>query len=282
MPQCSEIGLMLSAAGDGELAPGDLREVAHHVEQCTACTGELSDYSKIGRELRAIAVAPSLEGFTKSVLDVIAKIVAVAVLALALHSGILRYGVAPIARSLPETVASRQTPPAAVRPSEVVDVQVDSAFVADTAYNSFSHTNGRTESGKLIVFKLPDGKTLHVMPRAIEGGMISMQVVSVRRRTAGDDGRDEAWERRHLCAGRREVRRGHAVHSDQPDDDDDRVAHSASVIEADHLPPATEPTSAIATRRADDAHQHDHLRDLRALWSAEFRNRLLDVRRMRP
>jgi hypothetical protein len=168
---------MLSAAGDGELAPGDLREVAHHVEQCSACTGELSDYSKIGRELRAITVAPSLEGFTKSVLDVIAKIVAVAVLALALHSGILRYGAAPIARSLPQTVAGPLTPPTAVRPAEVVDVQVDSAFVADTAYNSFSHTKGRTVSGKLLVFRLPDGKTLHVMPRAIAGGMISMQLV---------------------------------------------------------------------------------------------------------
>lgn len=178
MPACGEIGLMLSAAGDGELGPTDLREVAHHVERCPACTGELSDYSKIGRELRAIAVAPSLEGFTKSVLDVIAKLVAVAVLALALHSGILRYGAAPIAGSLPETVATGQTArPTAVRPAEVVNVQVDSAFVADTAYKSFSHTNGRTESGKLIVFKLPDGKTLHVMPRAIEGGMISMQVV---------------------------------------------------------------------------------------------------------
>ena len=53
---------------------------------CTTCTGELSDYSKIGRELRAIATTPSLEGFTKSVLNVIAKIAAVAMLAIALHT----------------------------------------------------------------------------------------------------------------------------------------------------------------------------------------------------
>jgi Putative zinc-finger len=169
---------MLSAAGDGELAPGDLREVAHHVERCPACTGELSDYSKIGHELRAIAVAPSLEGFTKSVLDVIAKIVAVALLVLALHSGILRTGIAPIARSIPETVASRQIPPpTAMAPAEVVDVEVDSAFVANPAFGSFSHIRGRTESGKMIVFTLPGGKILHVQPRAIEGGVIKMEVV---------------------------------------------------------------------------------------------------------
>jgi len=169
---------MLSAAGDGELAPGDLREVAHHVEQCPACTGELSDYSKIGHELRAIAVAPSLEGFTKSVLDVIAKLIAVAVLALALHSGILRLGITPIARSVPDTVASRPpTAPSGVRPAEVVDVQVDSAFVANPAFGSFSHTSGRTESGKMLVFALPGGKILHVQPRAIEGGAIKMAVV---------------------------------------------------------------------------------------------------------
>jgi Putative zinc-finger len=178
MPECGEIGLMLSAAGDGELAPGDLREVAHHVEQCASCTGELSDYSKIGHELRALTVMPSLEGFTKSVLDVIAKIVAVAVLVLALHSGIFRSGIAPIARSLPETVASKPpAPPIAVRPAEVVDVRVDSAFVANPAFGSFSHTSGRTESGKMIVFALPGGKILHVQPRAIKGGVIKMAVV---------------------------------------------------------------------------------------------------------
>ena len=153
MPECGEIGLMLSAAGDGELEPGDLREVAHHVEQCASCTGELSDYSKIGCELRAIANMPSLEGFTNKVLDVIAKLVAVA-------------------------VASRHpAPQTAFRPAEVVDVRVDSAFVANPAFGSFSHTSGRTESGKMIVFALPGGKILHVQPRAIKGGVIKMAVV---------------------------------------------------------------------------------------------------------
>lgn len=168
---------MLSAAGDGELEPRDLRKVARHVEGCAACTGELSDYSAIGRELRAIAVMPSLEGFAKSVLDVIAKVVAVALLAVALHAGILRLSVAHIAGSFPDTVASRPAPPATITPAKLVDVRVDSAFVANPAFGSFSHASGMTESGKMIVFTLPGGKVLHVQPRALEGGVIRMAVV---------------------------------------------------------------------------------------------------------
>lgn len=169
---------MLGAAGDGELEPRDLREVTHHLEQCSSCTGELSDYSKIGHELRAMTVMPSLEGFTKSVLDIIAKIVAVAILVVALQAGIVRTGIVNLVRPQPQTVASRQpAPPAAVAPIRLVDVQVDSAFIADATSGSFSHTNGRTQSGKMIVFSLPGGKTLHVQPRAIDGGMIAMEVV---------------------------------------------------------------------------------------------------------
>jgi hypothetical protein len=173
MPECSEIGLMLGAVGDGELEPNDLQEVAHHLTGCASCTGALSDYSTIGGELRKIAVKPSLEGFTKSVLDVIAKLVAVAMLAIALHSAIVGPNRLEISQSIPETVASKQ--PAA--PTRLVDVRVDSAFVADANSGSFSHTGGRTQSGKMIVFNLPGGKTLHVMPRAIAGNMIAMQVV---------------------------------------------------------------------------------------------------------
>ncbi len=164
---------MLGAVGDGELEPNDLQEVARHVELCASCTGELSDYSKIGRELRAIAVMPSLEGFTKSVLNVIAKLGAVAILLIALHSVIVGPASINVARSLPETVV--RTQPAT--PTRLVDVRVDSAFVADTNFGSFSRTDGRTQSGKMIVFNLPGGKTLHVMPRAIAGNMIAMQVV---------------------------------------------------------------------------------------------------------
>jgi hypothetical protein len=178
MPECSEIGLMLGAAGDGELEPRDLQEVAHHLVGCTTCTGELSDYSKIGRELRAIATTPSLEGFTKSVLNVIAKIAAVAMLAIALHAGIVRLRSVDIPRTLPATVASDSPATRTVLvPNKVLDVRVDSAFVADASSGSFSHTNGRTQSGKMIVFSLPGGKTLHVQARAIDGGMIAMDVV---------------------------------------------------------------------------------------------------------
>src|SRR5579863_9497152 len=125
MPECSQIGLMLSAASDGELEPSSLQEVTHHLTGCATCAVAQSDYSAIGNELRKIAVKPSLEGFTKSVLDVIAKIVAVAILLIALHSVIVR----PLnpARPLPATVAG--TPPLA--PARLVDVRVDSAFVAD-------------------------------------------------------------------------------------------------------------------------------------------------------
>jgi hypothetical protein len=177
MPECSEIGLMLGAAGDGELEPQNLREVVHHVEACASCTNALSDYRKIGTELRAIAVMPSLEGFTKSVLKIIEKVAVVAVIAIALHHALAGRHPAEIARSIPETVASRPAASSVIRSDRLVDVQVDSAFVSDSASGAFSHSNRCTRSGKLIVFTLPGGKTLHVMPRAIDGGMIAMQVV---------------------------------------------------------------------------------------------------------
>ena len=176
MAQCSEIGLMLSAAGDGELEPAAMQEVAHHLTGCAFCTGELTAYSAIGRELRATAAAPSLEGFTKSVLDVIAKLAIVAVLAIAIH-GVLFPSALQIAKAVPEAIASRPAASSLTRPASLVDVQVDSAFVADAASGSFSHTNGRTVSGKMIVFTLPGGKTLHVRPRAVVGNMIALEVV---------------------------------------------------------------------------------------------------------
>jgi hypothetical protein len=174
MPQCSEIGLMLGAAGDGELEPECMQEIAHHVTRCAACTGELSDYATIKRELKAIAVAPSLEGFTKSVLDLIATLVAVALFILVLRADAIRPNVATVVRPMPETVASTRAAPA---PIKVFDVRVDSAIVADEAAGTFTHTNATTQSGKMLVFRLPGGKTLHVQPRAIDGDMIRMEVV---------------------------------------------------------------------------------------------------------
>ncbi|MGA9725423.1 MAG: zf-HC2 domain-containing protein [Candidatus Binatus sp.] len=176
MPECNEISLMLGAAGDGELEPDDMQAVARHLTGCASCTIEQSDYSKIGRELRALAVMPSLEGFTKSVLDVIGKLVVIAIFAVALH-GIVGPSAIKVAQSRPATVVKRSAPAGVARSTSVVDVRVDSAFIADQSSGSFSHTNGRIESGKMLVFKLPGGKTLHVQPRAVDGDMIAMEVV---------------------------------------------------------------------------------------------------------
>lgn len=178
MPECSEIGLMLGAAGDGELEPDDMQEVARHLLRCASCTVAQSDYSRIGRELRAIAVIPSLEKFTKSVLDLIEKLAIVAIFALVLHGSGFGPSVLKIARSLPEDAAGRASGSSSVMGSpRMVDVQVDSAFVADTAFGTLNHTNGRIQSGKMIVFRLPGGRILHVQPRAIDGGKIAMEVV---------------------------------------------------------------------------------------------------------
>src|SRR5258708_25082907 len=117
MPECNEIGLMLSAAGDGELESNDLQQVEHHLTGCASCTGAVSDYSTIGSELRKIAVKPSLEGFTRSVLDVIAKLVAVAIVMIVLHSVIVGPGSVNVVRPLPQTVA--KVAPAA--PTRLVD-----------------------------------------------------------------------------------------------------------------------------------------------------------------
>ena len=178
MPECSEISLMLGAAGDGELEPTALQQVAHHLGRCAACTGELSDYSRIGRELKALAAKPPLEGFTKSVLDLIATLVAVAILAIALHGGIFSAKSTVVARSVPQIVASKPAVISGIaRPKSTVEVSVDSAFVVEAGSGAFSSMKGRTESGKMIVFSLPGGKTLHVRPRAIVGNMIAMEVV---------------------------------------------------------------------------------------------------------
>ena len=49
---------------------------------------------------------PSLEGFTKSVLDVIAKLVAVAMLAIALHTAIVGPNRRKYREAIPETRSS--------------------------------------------------------------------------------------------------------------------------------------------------------------------------------
>src|SRR5713101_2533542 len=132
MAECREIGMMLGAVWDGELEPDEMQEVAHHLVRCASCTVVLSDYSTIGRELRAIAIVPSLEGFTESVLNLIEKLLIVAIFAVALHGSTAGPGTVKIARSWPEAVASTHSASRSVMGSTSrVDVRVDSVFVAD-------------------------------------------------------------------------------------------------------------------------------------------------------
>lgn len=67
MAECGEIGLLLGAFEDGELEPNEMQEVAFHLARCEACTGSLSAYSSLGRELRSIATEPDLAGFASAV-----------------------------------------------------------------------------------------------------------------------------------------------------------------------------------------------------------------------
>jgi anti-sigma factor RsiW len=68
MAECSEISMMLGAFEDSELEPNEMQEVAFHLARCESCTGMLADYSTLGRDLRSIAVQPSLAGFSSAVI----------------------------------------------------------------------------------------------------------------------------------------------------------------------------------------------------------------------
>jgi anti-sigma factor RsiW len=68
MAECGEISMMLGAFEDSELEPNEMQEVAFHLARCESCTGVLSDYSTIGRDLRSITAAPSLAGFSNAVI----------------------------------------------------------------------------------------------------------------------------------------------------------------------------------------------------------------------
>ena len=60
--------MMLGAFEDSELEPNEMQEVAFHLARCESCTGILSDYSTIGRDLRSITAAPVLAGFSNAVI----------------------------------------------------------------------------------------------------------------------------------------------------------------------------------------------------------------------
>jgi len=73
MAECSEISLMLGGFEDAELEPNEMQEVAYHLARCQSCSGILSDYSAVGRELRSITPAldfsaPNLAGFANAVI----------------------------------------------------------------------------------------------------------------------------------------------------------------------------------------------------------------------
>jgi hypothetical protein len=63
--------MMLGAFEDSELEPNEMQEVAFHLARCESCTGILTDYSTLGRNLRSIAIAsrpPTLAGFSSAVI----------------------------------------------------------------------------------------------------------------------------------------------------------------------------------------------------------------------
>jgi anti-sigma factor RsiW len=68
MADCDEIGMMLGAFEDSELEPNEMQEVAFHLARCESCTDILADYSTIGRDLRSVVEAPSLAGFSNTVI----------------------------------------------------------------------------------------------------------------------------------------------------------------------------------------------------------------------
>jgi len=73
MAECSEISLMLGAFEDAELEPNEMQEVAYHLARCQFCSGILSEYSTVGRELRSLTPAldfsaSNMAGFADAVI----------------------------------------------------------------------------------------------------------------------------------------------------------------------------------------------------------------------
>ena len=123
--------------------------------------------------------------------------------------------------------AGPPSPSSVARSARLVDVQVDSAFVASADDSgAFIHRYQRTKSGRMIVFQLPGGKTLHVQPRAIDGGMIAMEVVLF------DGARPTMTANLKLQSGDtfaltgQQSQRRHAAPADQPDQGGQRIYQS--------------------------------------------------------
>ena len=161
MTDCNKIGVMLSAFGDGELEPQARRKVESHLMLCTTCIASLADYSTLSSEIKKIIEIPRLEGFARSVMDKIGKLVVIIFLLFAMHGA-----------------------PAIKAPARPVDVRVDSMFAITEpgyGYGVMSHRAKSGNSDQALAFAMPDGGELRVRAHAIEGGMIAMHLVLINR-----------------------------------------------------------------------------------------------------
>jgi hypothetical protein len=159
MADCNEMDLRLGALVDDELEEGARQHLESHVVRCATCVAQVADYTALGAELRRIARIPRLEGFTKSVLEKIAKLAVVAFCILAMRGGVARLSTLD---------------------GSLVDVRVDSIAAANSYWSDAVTVRRRHKQigeGQPAAFRLPDGGSLSVRAHAIDDGMIAMQVV---------------------------------------------------------------------------------------------------------
>ncbi len=159
MADCNEMGLRLGALLDDELEEPARQQLESHLVACATCTAQVTDYTTLGEELRKIVQIPQLEGFAKAVLEKIAKLAVVAFCILAMRGGVMRLS----------------TPAAGL-----VDVRVDSIAAANPYLPDrvlIRRRHKQIGDGEPAAFRLPGGGTLSVRARAIDDGMIAMQLV---------------------------------------------------------------------------------------------------------
>src|SRR5215469_537584 len=163
MADCNEMGLRLGALVDDELERPARQQLESHLAGCGTCLAQVADYTTLGEELRKIVQIPRLEGFAKSVLEKIAKLAVVALCILVMRGGI-----------------ARLSTPA----GSLLDIRVDSIAAANPNLPDSLMIRRRHKQigdGQHAAFRLPGGETLSVRARAIDDGMIAMQVVISER-----------------------------------------------------------------------------------------------------
>ncbi len=159
MAECNEIGVMLSAFGDGELEPWARRQVESHLALCTTCVTSLADYSLLRNELKKIIQLPKLEGFSRSVMEKIGKLVVLLFFLFAMRGGV------------PGKIQVLLRP---------VDVRVDSVVTISEqgfGYGVVAHRALQTVRGEAMAFPLPNGNILRVRARALDDDTIAMRLV---------------------------------------------------------------------------------------------------------